>query len=38
MLLQDYGDFSADHAISNTEVHQNTVFIKQRDITLTNDV
>jgi hypothetical protein len=34
MLLQN---ISADRVISNTEVHQNTVFIKQRDIILTND-
>ena len=28
---------SADSAISSTEIHQNTVFIKQRDVILTSD-
>jgi hypothetical protein len=28
---------SADKAVSNKEIHQNTVFIKQRDVILTND-
>jgi len=37
-VVAGFGSISADRAISNTEVHQNTVFIKQRDIILTNDV
>jgi len=32
-----FGSISADNAISNTEIHQNTIFIKQSDIILTND-
>jgi hypothetical protein len=38
MFLQEFGSISADNAISNTESHQNTVFIKQRDVILTNDM
>jgi len=30
------GCISADHTISNTEIHQNTIYIKQRGIILTN--
>jgi hypothetical protein len=30
------GSISADNAISNTEIHQNTIFIKQRDVILTS--
>ena len=30
-------NISADSAIFNTEIHQNTIFIKQRDIILSND-
>ena len=37
-VVAGFGSISADRAIWNTEVHQNTVFIKQRDIILTNDV
>jgi len=32
-----FGSISADHTTSNTEIHQNTIFIKQRDIILTNN-
>jgi hypothetical protein len=38
MSVARFESVPADRAISNTKVHQNTVFIKQRDIILTSDV
>jgi hypothetical protein len=37
-VVAGFWSISAGNAISNTEIHQNTVFIKQRDVILTNDV
>jgi len=36
-IVAGFGSISADSAIFNMEIHQNTIFIKQRDIILTND-
>jgi hypothetical protein len=36
-IVAGFWSISADNAISNTEIHQNTVFIKLRDVMLTND-
>ena len=37
-VVAELDSISADITISNMEIHQNTVFIKQRGVRLTNDV
>jgi len=36
-VVAGFGSIFADNAISNTEIYQNTVFMKQKGIILTND-
>ena len=36
-IVAGFGSISADSTIFNTEIHQITIFIKQRDTILTND-